>query len=211
MYWLSVLKNMASALFRTNGRREPQGTVLPSSEGHSPDKVVLREESALTPHFSLFELTVTTKQSLQKQNRTLSDTQLMKLNTLAAFCERIRGVCGNSAVRIHSGYRSPSLNGATVGSSTTSQHPKCEAVDFDVAGQNVQETFNKILAAAKTGSIQFGQLILERAEREYGVVEWVHCSAVGSLDPKKVGQVMKMIAGRDGKPNYLLIDQIKYS
>ena len=143
MYWLAVLKNMVHALFKTNGHRKSIDIPTVTKEGYNVNKAVLRSNVKLSFHFSLFELTFTSNESLQEKNRTLSDMQLMKLTDLANHCELIRGICGGP-VNIHSGYRSPDLNGATAGSSSTSQHPRCEAVDFDVEYQNVQDSFDKI-------------------------------------------------------------------
>lgn len=164
----------------------------------------------LSTHFSLYELTVTSNAALQEKNRELTMEQTQKLATLALHCEAIREICGGHAVKIHSGYRSAALNGATLGSSKTSQHPLCEAVDLDVPGQSVEETFGDLLTAARAGRFKFGQLILEYAQREYGAVKWVHCSVAGSLPPEKVGQVLKMVAGVDGKPKYELLDRLTF-
>lgn len=172
----------------------------------------------LTPHFSLDELTVTNNAALQAKNRILTGEQVAKLEQLAQHCERMRDICGGLPLRVHSGYRSPDLNDATHGSSSTSQHPRCEAVDFDVPGQTLEDSFNHLLEAARAGKFQFGQLIIEEADRGYkdpdgqeSIARWVHCSVIGTLDPAKVGQVMKMQAGEDGKPHYVLIDQIKFA
>lgn len=164
----------------------------------------------LSEHFTFEELTVTSNAALQADNRIVSGEQLSKLKALADHCELMRAICGEEPMKIHSGYRSPTLNGATVGSSSTSQHPRCEAVDFDVPGQTIEDTFQRLLASARAGQFRFGQLILEVADRGYETVRWVHCSVIGTLDPAKVGQVMKMVAGPDGKPHYELIDQIKF-
>lgn len=175
-------------------------------------------DQKLTTHFSLYELTVTANASLQAANRELTTEQLQKLNFLAHHCEQIRDFCGDASLRIHSGYRSEALNGATHGASSTSQHPRCEAVDFDVAGQPLDVTFALLLAAAKAGRFRFGQLILEQADRGYkdadgkeSIAHWVHCSVIGTLAPEKIGQVLKMVAGPDGKPHYELVEQIKFA
>lgn len=164
----------------------------------------------LTEHFSLYELTATSNAELQAKNRELTTEQVQKLVALAHHCEAIRGLCGGLALRVHSGYRAPALNGATVGSSSTSQHPRCEAVDFDVAGQEIGETFRLLHEAARAGKFRFGQLIIEAAQRPYGAVAWVHCSVVGTLDRAKVGQVMQMKAGPDGKPHYELVEKLDF-
>lgn len=164
----------------------------------------------LSEHFSLFELTTTSNAALQAKNRELTTEQVQKLVTLAYHCETIRSLCAGRAMKIHSGYRSADLNGATHGSASTSQHPRCEAVDFDVPGQDLGETFRLLHEAARAGKFQFGQLILEIAARPYGSAAWVHCSVVGTLAPAKVGQVMRMNAGPDGKPHYELVEKLEF-
>lgn len=156
-------------------------------------------DQQLSPHFSLYELTVTSNAALQADNRDVTPEELEKLRTLASdLCEPIRELCGGTPVRIHSGRRSPAVNGATQGASGTSQHPKCEAVDLDVPGQTVEDTFTALLTAAREGRFRFGQLILEAADRGYksedgteSISRWVHCSVIGTLDLAHVGQVMK--------------------
>ena len=137
----------------------------------------------LSINLSLGELTTTTNAALQAQNRDLTDQQVDKLAILARHGEAIRAICG-SPVHVHSGYRCDKLNGSTAGSSKTSQHPSCEAMDFDVNGQPIHESFDKLMSAAKDGRFTFGQLILESADRGYKdakgnevVATWCHCSA----------------------------------
>lgn len=172
-------------------------------------------DTKLSEHFSLYELTVTSNDKLQAANRDLTADQCQKLGFLALHAEAIREICGGLPVRIHSGYRADALNAATHGASSTSQHPKCEALDFDVAGQPLDDTFRMLLDAARAGKFRFGQLILEQADRGYkdpdgreSIARWVHCSVVGSLPGAKVGQAMKMVAGADGKQHYELIEQV---
>lgn len=166
-------------------------------------------DQKLSENFSLYELTATSNEALQAKNRELVGDQFQKLIVLAYHCEAIRRICG-APVKIHSGYRSEALNGATHGSSSTSQHPRCEAVDFDVPGQELGETFRLLHEAARAGKFRFGQLILESAVRPYGTANWVHCSVEGTLDRAKVGQVMKMVAGQDGKQHYELIEKMDF-
>jgi hypothetical protein len=171
----------------------------------------------LSDHFSLYKLTTTLNAGLQEENRNLTTDQIEKLRALAVHCEKIWHLCGDSPVNIHSGYRSDSLNKATHGSSSTSQHPRCEAVDFNVPGQALEDTFNSLLAEGRDKQFAFGQLILEEADRGYknpdgteSISRWVHCSLIGTLDAKKIGQVMRMKVGPDGKPAYTLIEQLRF-
>lgn len=176
-------------------------------------------DTQLTEHFSLEELTVTSNTALQAANRVLSGVQVDELRRTAEdVCEPVREICGGAPVRIHSGYRSQALNGATRGASGTSQHPKCEAVDLDVPGQTVDQSFALILAAARAGKFQFGQLILEAADRGYrsadgteSIARWVHVSRVGTLAPEHVGQVMEANWDEaEGKFDYKLIDRLAW-
>lgn len=168
------------------------------------------ENQQLTPHFSLYELTITNNAALQKENRILDSQQILKIKSLAQFGEGIRHLCGDLPMRVHSGYRCAAVNGATIGSSNTSQHPLCEAIDFDIYRQSTDQTFGLLLKAAKNGKFCFGQLIIEAAKRDYGVTQWVHCSMIGTLDKSKVGQAMRAFACIDGKFAYSLVDKIDF-
>ena len=98
------------------------------------------------------------------------------------------------------------------------QHPKCEAIDFDVKGQPLDDTFAKLLDAARAGKFRFGQLILEEADRGYkdengaeSIARWVHCSVISSLNPEHIGQVMKAAwNAAEKKFNYSLVDKLDF-
>lgn len=199
-------------LFRSETINPAATVSLTLSSGYSADKCIPRvADLQLTDHFSLWELTVTLNASLQAENRNLSDYQVQKLTRLARFAEGIRKICGDLPVRIHSGYRSPALNGATLGSSKTSQHPICEAIDFDISGQSLDETFTKLRAEAVAGRLIFGQLIREMANRGNSIAEWVHISiSSNNIAPEKIGQVLVMKAGEDGIPHYELVEKITF-
>jgi hypothetical protein len=203
--WLAKLSTIVEMLFHTNGHRDVVSLPEEAGEGVA----MFRSDVQLSPHFSLYELTATANASLQEENRTLTDDQVAKLIVLAQQGEKIRELV-NLPVTVHSGYRCDALNGVIPGSSSTSQHPRCEALDLAVQGQSVDDTFNILLTAAKAGQFTFGQLIIEEAVRSYGVVRWVHCSVIGTLDPSKVGQVMKMNAGADGITHYVMVDKLDF-
>jgi hypothetical protein len=96
-----------------------------------------------------------------------------------------------------------------VGSSSTSQHPLGQAADIHRPGQPVGELFAEVLAHCKAGRLPFGQLIHERAERAYGVAEWVHISLGRDFwKPERCGEVLSMAAGADGVPHYQLIENV---
>lgn len=172
---------------------------------------MIREDAQLTANFRLFELTRAADPALQDLNRDLADDQMAKLLALAYHCENIRHLRGDRPMRVHSGYRTVAVNAATQGSSPTSQHPKCEAVDFDIPGEGPEDTFLALYGHAREGRLRFGQLIFEAAPRDYGVVQWIHCSLVGTLNPAHVGQVLRANWNKEeGKFDYELVAQLKF-
>jgi len=98
----------------------------------------------------------------------------------------------NKPFRITSGYRSPELNKA-VGGSSTSQHSKGQAVDFQVQGLTPFEVCEIIVRSG----LEFDQLIYEGT--------WVHLSY-------KKGQNKKQILTavfNEGKPTTYISGFIK--
>lgn len=144
-----------------------------------------RQDEQLTPNFTLFELTKTNNKDWKEKNRDLSDEQVGKIKTLAGFMELIRALL-NAPVNVHSGYRCPGLNGATIGSSQTSQHPLCEACDFDAEGQTPEQSFD--ILSKYVPFLKIGQMILET---RLGV-PWIHISMAGNRPIEKQGQVFKI-------------------
>lgn len=124
----------------------------------------------LTEHFTLAEMT-----------HSEAATRLgIKNVPPPAVVEALRLVCVHilepvrahfgKPVTINSGYRSQAVNRAVKGSST-SQHVKGEAVDFEVSGVSNME-----VAAWVRFNIQFDQLIAECVSRRDPAAGWVHCS-----------------------------------
>lgn len=73
---------------------------------------------------------------------------------------------------ITSGYRSPLVN-AAIGGSSTSQHTKGEAADFNIDGVSNEA----IVQAAKDLKLPFDQIIDEKLYRSSGrLSQWVHVS-----------------------------------
>jgi hypothetical protein len=178
---------------------------------------MVRTDAPLSPHFSFYELTVTSQTALQDANRDVTDDEYRKLGLLAQFAEGIRHLCGDRPTRIHSGRRAPAVNAGTQGSSDTSQHLRCEALDFDVIGLTVEEVFNILLQAAREGRFSYGQLIIEQADRGYknadgteAVSCWVHASVVGTLDPAKVGLAERAVWSEDEhRFLYTFVDRVR--
>ena len=81
---------------------------------------------------------------------------------------------------VTSGYRSPELCEA-IGSKSTSQHTKGEAVDFEIAGVS-----NLQVALWINNNCDFDQLILEYWKDGEPNSGWVHCSFVEGSNRKQV-------------------------
>jgi zinc D-Ala-D-Ala carboxypeptidase len=125
----------------------------------------------LSPHFTLGEMT---KSQTALRMGLDNDPDEPALDALTTLCvealEPIREHFGRPVV-VNSGYRSPNVNRA-IGGASTSQHCKGEAADIEVPGLDNQELY---LWAAE--NIDFDQLILEyyTGEESSG---WVHVSYV---------------------------------
>ena len=142
----------------------------------------------LTEHFTLEEMTA----SPTAKKLGLSNTPTAEhIENMRYCCEKIlepvRAHFGK-AVTINSSYRSPAVNKA-VGGSTTSQHVNGQAIDFEINGIS-----NKIVADWIADNLEFDQVILEfyvEGDKNSG---WVHASI------KKEGgnRKQKLIAKKDG-------------
>lgn len=77
----------------------------------------------------------------------------------------------DAVVKINSWFRSPTVNIA-VGGSSTSQHLHGEAVDFEIAGITNADIWNFIYYELK----EFDQLIGEKLSRKDGSAGWIHVS-----------------------------------
>ena len=123
----------------------------------------------LSRNFSLQELTKSETAIRKDIDNTASEEVINNLTNLCNMVlQKVRDSHG--AVTITSGYRSPELNKA-IGGSTTSDHCKGLAADFEVAGLD-----NKELAKWIIDNLIFKQLILEFYEEGVPNSGWVHCS-----------------------------------
>ena len=112
----------------------------------------------LSKNFSLQELTKSDTAIRKDIDNTPNNPELNNLTTLCNMVlQKVRDSHG--AVTVTSGYRSPELNKA-IGGSTTSDHCKGCAADFEVPGLD-----NKDLAKWIIDNLTFKQLILEFYKR----------------------------------------------
>jgi len=136
----------------------------------------------LSPHFTLAEMTVSQTAARRGIDNTPGDSEIAALKTLCIeVLEPVRAHFDRPVI-VSSGYRSPALNRA-IGGSSSSQHCKGEAADFSVPGIGVLD-----LAQWMHRNLQYDQLIYE-----FG--RWVHVSyRTGALRNMELSA--KRIAGR---------------
>jgi hypothetical protein len=114
------------------------------------------------------------------------------LPRLLDLLDEVEAVLG-CQVTLGSGYRSPKLNAATPGSSKTSAHSRCLAVDFEVPGMSNLLICQKLAIGLK----DYDQIIYE-----FGEPGWVHVGLSESLP----GRRQKLTARKNaqGKTEYPL-------
>jgi len=125
----------------------------------------------LTPHFSMWEFTVSETATRRGLPNVPSDTEWSSLEELSKSClEPARDHCG--PLHVTSGFRSPSLN-AAIGGAVGSQHCKGEAVDVIPFHGTLVDLFRWLHV-----NVPFDQLIWE-----FG--EWVHLSHSAVRDQRR--------------------------
>ena len=146
----------------------------------------------LSRNFSLQELTKSETAIRKGIDNTPDDVIISNLTTLCNMVlQKVRDCHGS--VIITSAYRSSELNKA-IGGSTTSDHCKGCAADFEVPGLD-----NKELARWIIDNLTFKQLILEFYEEGNPNSGWVHCSFE---EGENNNQVLRAI--KDGKKTVYL-------
>lgn len=147
----------------------------------------------LSKHFSLWEFTASQTATRLGIDNTPTDEHLDNLIQLCQFVlEPIREQFG--PVHVSSGYRSPQLNVA-VGGSTTSQHCNGQAADIEIPGLDNCDLANWI-----ANNLDFDQLILEFHNHQKGPNDgWVHVSYTSRGMRKSVLTAIK----QNGKTKYL--------
>ena len=146
----------------------------------------------LSRNFSLHELTKSETAIRKGIDNTPDDVIISNLTTLCNMVlQKVRDCHGS--VIITSAYRSSELNKA-IGGSTTSDHCKGCAADFEVPGLD-----NKELARWIIDNLTFKQLILEFYEEGNPNSGWVHCSFE---EGENNNQVLRAV--KDGKKTVYL-------
>lgn len=134
----------------------------------------------LSEHFSLAEFTISQTAARKGLDNTPGPGIIENLKTAAAKMERVRALLGKPII-VNSAYRSPAVNKA-IGGVSTSAHCMGYAVDF------ICPAFGSPLEVAKAiahAGLNFDQLIEEMGQ-------WVHIS----VDPRMRRQVLTMRGGK---------------
>src|SRR5687768_1870674 len=95
----------------------------------------------ITEHFTWAEAVVTEHRGLAESNRLSLEANTTAQAAVRALCSTLLEPTRNhfrQPVFVHSLYRSPTLNTA-IGGSSSSQHMRGEAADFHVAGVGLTE------------------------------------------------------------------------
>jgi hypothetical protein len=87
----------------------------------------------LTENFSLQEMTYSETASREGLSNRPDRYAVANLVRLAEVMEQVRSLCGDNPVTVTSGYRSPEVN-AAIGGSSTSAHMSGLACDFIIPG-----------------------------------------------------------------------------
>ena len=133
----------------------------------------------LTENVSLKELTKSESATRFGISNEPTEEALSNLQKLAThILQPVRDHFGKPLI-ITSGYRSPELC-LKIGSTTTSQHTKGQASDFEIGG-----IANKDLSDWIHQNLDYDQLILEFWKPEDVNSGWVHCSYKGEGQNRK--------------------------
>ena len=135
----------------------------------------------LTEHFSLAELTASTTAQRLGLDNTPGEDERRRLLATAEMLERIRSTLGVPVV-VTSGYRSPAVNRA-VGGATSSDHARGQAADILAPGFGSPYLVAKTLAPL-VQVLGIGQLICEGVKGK----AWVHVST--RLPEKQINRVI---------------------
>jgi hypothetical protein len=159
------------------------GALVPGPGGQPP-----LPPGMLSPHFALAEFTASQTAARLGLPNNPPPAELANLQRLAATLETVRELLGNKPLLISSGYRSPEVNRATGGSSS-SAHMQGLAVDFVVPG------FGSALEICHALTPHMHELRIDQLIHEYGA--WVHL-ALSSGDPRLMTLTIDTAGTRHG-------------
>ena len=140
---------------------------------------MIKEAMYLTENITLKELTKSESAARFDISNEPTEDVILNLQSLAAnILQTVRNHFDKPLI-ITSGFRSPELC-VKIGSTTTSQHTKGQAADFEING-----IANKDLSDWIHQNLDYDQLILEFWKPEDPNSGWVHCSYKGEGQNRK--------------------------
>jgi zinc D-Ala-D-Ala carboxypeptidase len=119
----------------------------------------------LTEHFSLQELCYSETASREGLSNKPDRFIVANLQRLAEVMEKVRALCGDNPVTVTSGYRSPEVN-AAIGGSSTSAHMSGLACDFIIPG------FGDPIDVCRAIEPHMSELQIDQCIHEYD--DWIH-------------------------------------
>lgn len=140
------------------------GALIVTSQGNRVLVMSDLKKIQLSPDFNLGEF-VKTSTGL---DNIPTDVEIENLRLLVANVLQPLRTYLKKPIRITSGYRSPLVNAAVSGSSTTSQHMKGQAADFQIDGMTNQQ----IIDTVRMLGLPYDQIIDEQLRGS----KWVHVS-----------------------------------
>lgn len=127
----------------------------------------------LSPHFTLGELCHSDRAVALGIDNAAPPAQVTNLARLATtLLEPVREQFGPWSVS--SAYRSPALNGATPGASTTSAHPDGRAADGVPLARHTPADLVRVVDWVRHSTLPFDQVIYEAIPGRDYVSRWVH-------------------------------------
>lgn len=140
----------------------------------------------LTDHFYLSEVINSDTASRAGIDNSLPMSLMQAVLRTATGLEKVRAALGDKPININSWYRCEKLN-SLLGSKSTSQHLKGEAVDFTCPSYGTPTQICKNLLTFKS-LIRWDQLILEHT--------WVHISWNSIPSGEQRGEVLSLLSDK---------------
>jgi zinc D-Ala-D-Ala carboxypeptidase len=143
----------------------------------------------LTDHFTLDEFTASQTAARMGIGNIPSGQELSNVQRTAETMEKVRTILGSRPVLISSGYRSPEVNRA-VGGASSSAHMSGLAVDFTVPG------FGSPIEICKALTPHMAELQIDQLIHEFD--SWVHLGLAAAGAPRMMALTIDNGGTRQG-------------
>lgn len=152
----------------------------------------------LSKHVSYKEAT---RSMVAKRNGWKNDPSKEQLARIKTLCEKVFEPLReyvNKPIYIHSMFRSPEVNKA-IGGATSSQHMANKGAAMDIDGQIFGGITNTEIGDYIRENLEFDQLIYEGWDEDFNDYAWIHCSYNEGANRN---QVLVMYLDENGKTKY---------